>query len=310
MSTGPAFAGSDRLKPAAMPHTSSGKRPADRRRPCLQQHRLSLAILAAVTAQALAPAAEPRLVEWERGFGLQIPGEPAADMYLWIYEWNMFEAMQPGQHTHGTYKFPRRLNAGRTEATVDAPQFQFTLRTVANGAEITLQVTNRTEHAWPAIAGIIPCWNPGQVPGTDPSMPLPLNPNFSDPWRNRTYYLSAGGLAPLDSRALHFNTAIRAAVNKVAADGGYAFSRKWPSSGDDAVAGLLVRESEDGRWVTGIAWEDFLSVQGHNPWSCLHNCVRIGPLKPGESWTIRGRLYLFRGTKEDCLAEFRRDFPK
>jgi hypothetical protein len=41
----------------------------------------------------------------------------------------------------------------------------------------------------------------------------------------------------------------------------------------------------------------------------MHACVRVGPLAPGESKTIRGRLYLFRGTKDDCVARYQRDFP-
>jgi hypothetical protein len=266
-------------------------------------------VLAAVAAASPA-AVTPQLFEWERGFGLRVPGEPVAEMFLWIYEWNMFEAMSAGQHTKGTYDLPRRLAADGTEAMVDAPHLQLTLRPVADGAELTLRVTNRTTHTWPEMAGVIPCWNPGQVPGTNSSMPKPLNSKFADPWRRNTYYVSAGGLTPLDSRALHFNAALSAAAEQASEGGRFAWSNKWPTSGENATAGLLIRESEDGRWVTGIAWEDFVAVQGHNPWYCLHNCVRVGPLQPGESRTVRGRLYLFQGTKDDCLASFQRDFPR
>jgi hypothetical protein len=140
-------------------------------------------------------------------------------------------------------------------------------------------------------------------------MPLPLNRNFADPWRKNTYYVTAVGLTPLDSRAIHFNARHRDAVDAISDRGRFAFSNKWPTSGENATAGLIIRESEDGRWVTGIAWEDFLSVQGHNPWSCMHAGVRIGGLKPGESRTVLGRLYLFRGTRDECAMRFRRDFP-
>lgn len=252
----------------------------------------------------------PVLFEWERGFGLRIPGEPEADMFFWIYEWNMFDAMQPGQNTHGTYKLERRINPAASESEVTSASLQLKMRAVADGAELELRVTNRTDATWPEVAGILPCWNPGQQTGSHPSVPLPLNRNFSDPWRSRTFFVSSGGLTPLTSRALHFNVAYRAAAERRSDGGRFAFSQKWPTSGDDAVAGLLVRESEDGRWVTGVAWADFLSVQGHNPWSCLHACARIGALKPDESRTVRGRLYLFRGTKEDCLARFEKDFRR
>lgn len=269
-------------------------------------------LLVAVLPHAhVTAASSPRIFEWERGFGLRVPGKPAADMYFWIYEWNMFEAMQRGQHTKGTYQFPRKLNGEGTEAIVESPALRLVLRAVADGAELELRVTNTTEEAWPAIAGIIPCWNPGMVAGSNPSMPESLNRNFADPWRRKTFFVSADGLTPLASRALHFNAVLRPEVARAAsASGGqFAFSHKWPTSDVDAIAGLLVRESEDGRWVTGIAWDEFLSVQGHNPWNCLHACVRIGALRPGESRTVRGRAYLFAGTKEDCLARFRRDFP-
>jgi hypothetical protein len=251
-----------------------------------------------------------QIFEWERGFGLRVPGQPAAEMYLWFYEWNMFEAMAPGQHTQGTYKLPRRLEPEGREAVVDGPDIRLTMRVVPGGAELTLQVSNRTQHSWPELAGVIPCWNPGLAPSTDPSARIPQNRNFADAWRLRSFFVSAQGLEQFSTREIHFNARHRAAIDRAAGPNGFVFSTKWPTSSSDAVAGLLVRESEDGQWVTGIAWEEFLSVQGHNPWNCLHACARVGPLRPGESRTIRGWLYLFRGTKEECLARFQRDLRK
>jgi hypothetical protein len=42
----------------------------------------------------------------------------------------------------------------------------------------------------------------------------------------------------------------------------------------------------------------------------MHLSVRVGPLKQGQSRTIRGRIYLIKGSKEDCLRRFEKDFPK
>ena len=61
-------------------------------------------------------SAQPKIFEWDRGFGLRIPGEPLADMFLWIYEWNMFEAMNAGPHTHGHTSC--RVDSMRTEPKV------------------------------------------------------------------------------------------------------------------------------------------------------------------------------------------------
>ena len=262
----------------------------------------------ALIGGALQAAPAPQIFEWERGIGLRIPGEPSADMFFWVYEWNMFGAMQAGPSTHGTYQLKRTVAADRGSAIIDSPALTLRVRSVADGAELELRVTNLTESIWPAVAGVIPCWNPGQLPGTNPSMPLPLNHNFSDPWRTRSFFLSTDGLSPLASRAMHFNARHRGEAEQLGEHGRFSFSYKWPTSDVDAVGGLLVRESEDGRWATGVAWEDFLSVQGHNPWYCLHTCARVGALKPGQSRTLRGRLYLLAGTKEDVLRAYRRDF--
>jgi hypothetical protein len=40
----------------------------------------------------------------------------------------------------------------------------------------------------------------------------------------------------------------------------------------------------------------------------MHLSVRVGPLKPGESKKIRGRMYLLRGDRESLLERFQADF--
>lgn len=265
--------------------------------------------LAAVVGGLHGAVPVPTVFEWERGLGLRVGELRSTEMYMWIYEWNMFEAMQAGQHTHGSYQWPRRISSDAKEGVVDSPAMTLTIRAVPDGAELTLRVTNMTTAVWPDVAGIIPCWNPGMVAGTNPSMPVSQDQNFADPWRQKSYFVSSDGLSPLASRALHFHSAYRGAAERLAEGGRFSFSNKWPTSGVDAAAGVLIRESEDGKWVTGVAWEDVLAVQGHNPWNCLHVCVRLGALKPGESRTVRGRLYLFEGNREDCLMHYRRDFP-
>ena len=134
-----------------------------------------------------------------------------------------------------------------------------------------------------------------------------LNPQFDN---EKTWFLGKSGLERQIKREIHFDSALRPQLDKLSPDGKFAFSSKWPTSPRNAHGGLLLRESTDGQWVAGIAWDRFLSAQGHNPWRCMHLCVRVGPLKPQESRTIRGRIYLFQGTKEDLLAKYRKDFKK
>jgi len=260
---------------------------------------LPVLLMAAVLAAA---EPSPRLMEWERGVALQQQGRADLTMFLWFYEWNMFEAMSPGQHTPGSFKTKREIHASR--AVITYPGLHLSAEAVADGARLLLKVTNVSGHDWPEVAAIIPCWNPGKVDGTPSPVRQPLNVNFADSDHDRSYFHSATGLTLLDSRAIHFNSRCRAVLNSE-----FVFSNKWPTSDVDATRGLLVRESADRTWVTGIGWEDYLSVQGHNPWSCLHASIRVGPLKRGESKTIRGRLFLFQGSRQNALERFDREFP-
>ncbi len=73
--------------------------------------------------------------------------------------------------------------------------------------------------------------------------------------------------------------------------------------------GLCGCVSADGRWVLGVAWEPYQEIfQGVV--TCLHADFRIGGLEPGETKTIRGRLYLLPGDEETLVAAYRRDFPE
>ena len=129
------------------------------------------------------------------------------------------------------------------------------------------------------------------------------------------------------AREIHYNHALRTAVDQEAGqwekslyprlneEDEYVWSNKWPRSEIDSHAGLILRESNDGEWgmgngewVMGIAWDRFLSTQGHNPWKSMHLSVNVGPLGQGQSRKIRGKLYLFKGTKEELLERYQRDF--
>ncbi len=272
------------------------------------------AVLVLSASGALRAQSRPRLIEWERGVALQAPGAGGMVMYLWFYEWNMFEAVSPGQHTQGTFKLPRRVDPGGAEAVLGPPSLCLRVRAVPGGADLSLEVTNETNYDWPELAGVIPCWSPGRLVDAKASNPpafyhVPANRQFADSEHTRTFFLTRDGLAPLASRDIHFNGRLRDRLNRASANGQFVFSNKWPTSNTDAAAGLLIRESADGKWVTGVGWEDYLSVQGHNPWNCMHACVRVGPLKKGERKTVRGRVYLFPGDRAACLARFQKDFP-
>ena len=72
--------------------------------------------------------------------------------------------------------------------------------------------------------------------------------------------------------------------------------------------GLIGCFSADGKQIMATAWEPYQELfQGVIV--CLHSDFRIGGLKPKESKTIHGKIYLVPADVEALLARYRRDFP-
>lgn len=256
-----------------------------------------------------------KVFTWERGIAIESRAVKDMAMFLWFYEWTMFAAVNPGEHTLGRFEdFQRSANRSQSEATTADSQFRLAVQATDLGANLILEVTNKSDHDWPSLAAIIPCLSPGL---TGPNLNLnerrgsaegnfpARNPAFDN---QKTFFLGPSGLELLHQRELHFSNKCRHDIDAAMHDGGFAFSQKWPTATPDATGGLILRESTDGGWVSGIAWEDFLSVQAHNPWRCMHLAPRVGPLKQNESKVVRGKIYLFKGTKEDCLRHYWADF--
>lgn len=243
-------------------------------------------------------AAPALLKKWERGVAVHAPDEKGMVVWLWFYEWNMFSAATPGQHTRGQWCNRVTVNKDGNRAIIDCrPNFQLEMKAVVDGAELSLHATNKSGHDWPELAGIIACFNPG---------PADIrNMQFAN---KKTFFHGPNGLVRLQKRNIHFNTAISKAVEAEAKAGKYIWSDKWPKGEPNATVGLLVRESTNNQWVTGIAWERFMSSQGHNPWQCMHLGIHLGPLPQGKSRTVSGRIYLFKGKKENLLERYLKDF--
>ena len=245
-----------------------------------------------------------KLSAWERGIKVSSPADPKSFAHLWFYEWHMFDAITKGEHTRGKWDWKWRVNAKASEAVMDADWLKLTATARSDGADLKLEIENRSDHDWPEIAGMIPCFNPGSPVGDR------ANPIFLDLDHDDTWFVGERGFELIKGHApweIHFNAKLRPLVMKWAkerSDGGFVFTSKWPTSSRNATVGLLVRESETAGWVMGIGWGKFLSAQGHNPWRCMHLSVNIGPLNRGEKQTIRGRIFLFQGSKEDCLTRY------
>ncbi|MHC4626681.1 MAG: hypothetical protein ACYTDV_06840 [Planctomycetota bacterium] len=252
-----------------------------------------------------------KLTKWERGVKVESRTDKALFAYFWFYEWHLFDAVAKGEHTQGSHKWKWNVNADSTLAQMDSGWLKMKVKATEDGATTTLEITNTSDHDWPEMAAIIPCFNPGNH-----AKPREQNRMFLDENHEHTYFLGADGLDLIKGqypREIHFNHKYRPAImawKKEREDGKFVFSQKWPTSDRDAHAGLLIRESENRRWTMGIAWESFISAQGHNPWRCMHLSIRVGPLKKGQTKTVHGRIYLLKGSKDDCLKQFKKDFSK
>jgi hypothetical protein len=241
---------------------------------------------------------------WKRGFVFHPEDNPELRMYLWFYEWHLFDAFEKGQHTSGTFESDKTINPEKSKGSLNNPAFVLNAEASEDGALLDLTVFNKSEHEWPEIAAMIPCFNPGYIKEVSETEV------FFDDGHERTWFLGKNGLENLVKRDIHFNHEFREQIDAEADKGGYEFSHKWPTSSEDSYGGLLLRESSDKEWVAAISWETFISLQGHNPWRCMHHSIRVGPLPPGESKNIKGRIYFFKGTKEECLGKYRKEFNK
>jgi hypothetical protein len=247
-----------------------------------------------------------QLNPWPLGVSLSDPDHPEALIYFRFYEWHLFDAVRRGDHTHGIDDWPWTIADDGRRAAIRSDWLTLAVQVVDDGAELALSVTNRSDYDWPDIAAIIPCLGAEyNRHGLRPSAA------FFDDDHERTYYLGPDGLTPLAEREIHYAAEWLPAVRARSAAGDGVFpdiSHNWPHSDEPAAGGLMVRAAADGRWVTGVAWADYLSAQGHNPRRCMHLSVRVGPLAQGASKAVRGKLYLFPGTAADGLAHYRRDF--
>ena len=71
--------------------------------------------------------------------------------------------------------------------------------------------------------------------------------------------------------------------------------------------GLTGCYSADEKMILAVAWQPYQEIfQGVI--TCIHNDFRIGGLQPGETKTIRGRLYLVPADEEALIRRYRKDF--
>ncbi|MFH1367490.1 MAG: hypothetical protein ABII64_00040 [Elusimicrobiota bacterium] len=84
----------------------------------------------------------------------------------------------------------------------------------------------------------------------------------------------------------------------------------WKYSSKTFDIPLLALESNDGKSVVALAFEDavWASCNAGDERVCLHLFPYFGEIKPGESVTTKGKLYILKGTPETAYKLFYKDF--
>ena len=119
-------------------------------------------------------------------------------------------------------------------------------------------------------------------------------PDFRDPDRSRTFYLTAEGLHSMEG-PVHES------------GGGMCL---FFGSGRDgrpvATAPFICVEAVDGKHALGTWWEGAEGCGGncHPSTQCIHSNPTFGTIRASESVTRRGMLYLMPGTARDAYERF------
>jgi len=74
--------------------------------------------------------------------------------------------------------------------------------------------------------------------------------------------------------------------------------------------GLITRTNQERTWISGLFWELTSHLTNHHPADCLHAIVNIGGIPPHAKRAFRGKVYWFKGTKNDLEKGYKYDFPK
>jgi len=128
-----------------------------------------------------------------------------------------------------------------------------------------------------------------------------------DDYINRSFIFLDGRLTTLDKTRRSQDALYKGGQVYVPRDIDFNDVNPRPVSPDVPSDGLIGCFSADGLYIFATAWEPYQELfQG--VLVCLHSDFRLGGLKPGETKTAHGKIYLTKNDTRELLLRYRRDF--
>jgi hypothetical protein len=275
------------------------------------------AIVLLLTAAAVARAAEPGAraegglaLSWEKNIltirGAAVPGDELKVWYLEAFcrpgstdrEWK--ETVIPHKTALvATDPDNRRLTLRSTLA--DGVVVDHEIRAGRDDVTFRLVATNPTDHASEA-AWAQPCIRVDRFTG------VPVKRD-SEEYLSRSFIFVDGRPARLPTQP--WATQARYVPGQVWCPAGVDRNDVNPRPLSTIVpsSGLIGCFSADETAMMATAWQPYQELfQG--VLVCLHSDFRIGGLKPGETKTIRGKIYLVKNDVPALVQRYETDFPE
>lgn len=259
-----------------------------------------------------AVASQGLTVHWEKRFleirGDSVPGGPIRTHYLEAY-------CRPGSTDRDWHDTVIPHESELVDASDDGKRIELEDRLadgvvvkhliVAGDDEVTFTVTatNPTD-AESQAHWAQPCMRVDGFTGTDPKDSRETYP----PYIRKCFLLVDGQLTRLPTEPWALEARYIPGQTYCPADVDRNDVNPRPLSTVVPSHSLTGCFSADESKILAVAWEPYQEIfQGVI--TCMHNDFRIGGLKPGETKTIRGKVYVVPNDRAKLIQRFRADFP-
>ena len=222
--------------------------------------------------------------------------------------------------TSGVFIYEKKIDKDDSWAKQD---WKYYLKPVTDGVEIMLVVTTYNE-GFPEYYGIQQCFRmSGARNEKEWRKEIANTPAFSeyDLWESQpknedklslTYVLrnNEWQAIPATEKTLGARTPAGIEIDNLRTNG-HLMAEVGPYKAkmlEPVDSGIITRNDKTKSWVCGIYWQNTSHVTNHHPADCLHSIIDIGNIPPHSKKAFYGKIYWFKGSKDDLFQHLRNDF--